>query len=255
VPYLPVCGGALGDEILGVMLFPLREDEPKRRAYIARRWCGFYPRYVEAKAGPLVPSSVHLSVMEAVAAAPLDKAEIEAREQQGIIAGELLKMIYMIARTNPKLATWRRAIKLISWHIEEVNAPKTPKSRASLLVARDRFFSVAHLWAAWCLRDRKFYCDPEAGYSFADDFQVFLAEAMALAQWATTFTPDRAKATTIIRPDKVDLWRVPPEWSPPSHREGWPRDGRVWVPLLPDIWMHRTNAASPAQRRRVRKPV
>jgi hypothetical protein len=83
------------------MLFP--EDELKRRAYVARRWMGFYPTYEEANLGEPVPRSVLLSIMKAAAAAdPIDQAELKARDYEGMIAGEQLKVLAAIAQSQSK---------------------------------------------------------------------------------------------------------------------------------------------------------
>src|SRR5438132_7348162 len=60
MPFLKLTAGEPWAETWGVMLFP--DDEPKRRAYIARLWAGFYPIFEEANVGEPVPRSVLLSI-------------------------------------------------------------------------------------------------------------------------------------------------------------------------------------------------
>jgi hypothetical protein len=58
MPLLNLISGEPWAETWAVMLFP--EDEPKRRAYIARLWAGFYPIFEEAsRATPLLIAHRH----------------------------------------------------------------------------------------------------------------------------------------------------------------------------------------------------
>ena len=59
-------------------------------------------------------------------------------------------------------------------------------SRSGLRKEMKRFRSVAHLWAAWSIRDGNFSTCPELGYDGWLDFQFFVAEAEILrdfGQW------------------------------------------------------------------------
>jgi hypothetical protein len=229
VPYLNIAAGEPWVETWGVMLFP--EDEIKRRTYIARLWAGFYPTDEEAKFGEPIPRSVLLSIMKAAVAAPIDEAEIKARYYEGMVAGEQLKVLVAIAQSQPKRASWNTASKLVE--------RQTGRSRAFLYRARSRYLPAAHLWAAYILRGQQFHGDNARGYTALDDVLVFVTEAMALLQWATSFKLDRKEAKPTLDRNKVDFWVAPPDWPPPTPNAQWPRDGRVRVPTLPEEWLRR----------------
>jgi hypothetical protein len=233
VPHLNITTGEPGAEIWGVMLFP--EDEGKRQAYIARLWERFYPTYETNQLGEPVPRSVLLWIMKAAGAVDrVDKAEIKARRWGGLLAGEQLKVLTAIAQSQPKRASWNAASKLVRG--------QTGISRAVLYEARGKFLPVIHLWAAYILRGQQFAGDPARGYTALDDIGVFVAEAMALLQWGTSFRLDRKGAEPALDRSKVDFWVPPPDWSPPAFKDGWPRDGRLAVPTLPEVWLRRVGA-------------
>src|SRR5690349_3430628 len=85
--------------------------------------------------------------------------------------------------------------------------------RTKLLQAKDRFLSVAHLWAARSIREGKCFQKPEVGYDASVDFQMFLAEAEILRHWGQTWRQPR---TTSEPPLSPNVWRVPDEWEPPA---------------------------------------
>jgi len=212
------------------MLFP--EDEGKRQAYVARLWERFYPTYETDQLGDLVPRPVLLSIMKAAAAVdPINKTEIKARYWQGMLAGEQLKVLAAIAQSLPKRASWNAASKLVSG--------QTGSSRGVLYGARSTLLPVIHLWAAYILRGQQFAGDPARGYTALDDIGVFVTEAMALLQWGISFKLDRKGAEPALDRSKVDFWVPPPDWSPPAFKAGWPRDGRLAVPRLPEVWLRR----------------
>ena len=208
MPYLNLTGGEPWAETWGVMLFP--DDEAKRRAFIAGLWLGFCPIYERAGAGEPMPRSVLISVMEAAAATAVEREEISDRRYKGLAAGDLLKVLLAIAQTEPKLASWNAAARLLQW--------QTRKSRAYLYETRRVFLPVIHLWAAYILRDQRLHADESREYRAIDDVQIFIAEAMALLQWGTRFKLGRKKAEPTLNRQKVDFWTPPPDWSPPIAR-------------------------------------
>jgi hypothetical protein len=100
-------------------------------------------------------------------------------------------------------------------------------ARTKLLEARDRFLSVAHLWAARAIREAKIGALPEVGKVADVDFQSFLAEAESLREWGQTWRAPRAKSTP---PLPSDAWRAPESWTPPGAPPGWPEE--VMLPKL-----------------------
>jgi len=230
VPYLNIRTDEPAVEIWAVILFP--DDERRRQAYVARLWERFYPVYEEAKLGEPVGRSVLLSIMRTAAAVDsIAKAEIGTRYWEGMLAGEQLKVLSAIAQSQPSRASWNAASKLV--------AGQTGSSRAVLYRARGKFLPVVHLWAAYILRGQQFAGDAARGYTALDDIGVFVTEAMALLQWGTSFKLDRKGAGPILDRGTVDFWVPPPDWSPPAFKAGWPRDGRLGVPTLPEVWLRR----------------
>ena len=156
------------------------------------------------------------------------------RHYKGLAAGEQLRWLFALAQTEPKLAAWNTAARLVEWQSE--------KSRAYLYDARRVFLPVIHLWAAFILRDRRFYGDESRGYTAIDDLHTFIAEAMALLQWGTRFKLARKKVKPTLNHQTVDFWTPPSDWSPPTPRPGWPRDGRLRPVTLEEKWVRRTRS-------------
>ena len=109
----------------------------------------------------------------------------------------------------------RRSRHFLLWPIPTPNSPPgamrsrlqrkgsgAPPRRAttSLYEARRRFWSVAHLWGAWSIREGQFVQHPEIGYNGRADFQSFLAEAEILRQWGQSWRPPRAKSEPPLPP-------------------------------------------------------
>src|SRR5262249_32044855 len=103
MPYLNLNQGEPWAETLAVMHFP--DDAAKRQAYLAKLWSGFYPAYEEAGAGELVPRSVFLSVMAAVAA-DVDRDEIADRRDKGLGARGQVKGLVAVGPTRPEPTSW-----------------------------------------------------------------------------------------------------------------------------------------------------
>jgi hypothetical protein len=227
MPYLNLTRGGTS----AVMHFP--DDAAKREVFIAKLWSGFYPIYEKTGGEPL-PRSVLLSVMETAVAIPLQRDELADRHYKGLAAGEQLRWLFALAQTKPKLAAWNTAARLVEW--------QSGKSRAYLYDARRVFLPVIHLWATFILRDRRFYGDESRGYTAIDDLHTFIAEAMALLQWGMQFKLPRETAEPPLNRQTVDFWTPPPDWSPPTPRPGWPRDGRLRPVTLEDKWVRRARS-------------
>src|SRR5262249_23259924 len=177
MPYLNLARGEPWAETWGVMLFP--DDEAARRAFIASLWLGFYPKYEKSGSGEPMPRSVLLSIMEAAAAMAIEPDEIATRLYKGFAAGEQLKVVFALAQTAPKRASWKSATQLVE--------RQTKRSRSYLYDARSAFLPVIHLWAAFIMRDQRCHADEACGYREIDDLYMFISESMALLQWSTRF--------------------------------------------------------------------
>jgi len=244
MPYLNLVRGEPWAETWGVMLFP--DDEIARRAFIATLWLGFCPKYETLRLGEPMPRSVLLSVMETAATMAIPPDEIATRQDKGLAAGEQLKVLFALAQTDPKRASWSAATRLIQW--------QTQRSRTYLYNARSTFLPVIHLWAAFILRDQRCHVDESCGYSAIDDLYMFISEAMALLQWSTEFRLCRKKAEPTLNRQTVTFWTPPPEWSPPLPRPGWPRDGRLRGICLEEDWVRRTRS-KPIRKKPVQSAV
>jgi hypothetical protein len=201
---------------LGVMLYPGTEeaDRPKARAYASQYLAEPIRRFHQA-GGTL--SYDALARIATESGQPL--TDLDARWWGGSATGEMFKTLFALANTDPGLASWSNAIK-----IAENTAARCSGSRTSLWNARRTFLSVAHLWGAWCIRERRFAEYPEVGYDGSADFQSFLAEAEILRHWGQTWRAPRAKSEPPLPPD---VWCIPENWEPPPRRPGWPNTGRI----------------------------
>jgi hypothetical protein len=132
MPFLKLTAGEPWAETWGVMLFP--DDEPKRRAYIARLWAGFYPIFEAAKIGEPVPRSVLLSIMRETAATPIDQGELRARYYRGMAAGEQLRVLAAIAQSQPEHASWNATTRLV----EQQTGGCRPEAIASTMSGASR---------------------------------------------------------------------------------------------------------------------
>jgi hypothetical protein len=233
MPYLDLLGADPAGETWGVMLFP--EDETKRRAFVAHHRLKICAAYQKGTAGPLLPRWFVNSVIDEAATGCIERAELHDRWFKGLVAGELLKSLFAIANTEPKHASWSGATRLVQ---------RGGWSKAYLYQARALFLSVIHLWAVFVWRGLH-EADESRGYRAIDDLHMFIAEAMAMLQWGTRFTPDRKKAAPFLNREEVAFWTPPPVWDPPMPAPGWPRDGRLPDARLHPDWIRRVRSAPP----------
>lgn len=218
MPFLPLDHLEPFAATLGVMLYPGEDEDSRRRAraYAAQFLAEPIRLFLEA-GGTLAPEQ--LAQIHADAGVPLD--DLEARWRDGLATGELYKVFLLLAKTDPSRASWESAAKLVRRCAVEHDVSA---SRSLLRDICRRYRSVAHLWAAWCIRGRTIRPDLDVGYEGWDDFCYFLAESEMLREWGRTWRPNRAKAKP---PLSGDAWRVPEGWAPPESQPGWPRRGGI----------------------------
>ena len=226
MPILPLSHPEPFAAVLGVMLHPLEEEQPKARAfasqYLADPLTAFHQR------GGELPYADLKRIVEG-AGQPL--TDLDKRWYQARATGQILKTYFGLCNTDPGLATLSNAIKIC----EQVAVEHGESgSRSNLHDCWSRYRSVAHLWGAWVLRDPRFMEKPEVGYDYATDFQAFLAESEGLRHWGETWTHSRAKAAP---PLKGDNWRVPEDWRSPQWKEEWPDRGKIAIYTIPDGYM------------------
>ena len=218
MPILPLDHPEFSFATLGVMLYPAT-DEPdtvKARAYAAQVLGGAFRRFRKEGGDPPLETLGRICLD---ADQPL--GDLAERWWGGRATGEVFKTLFLLANTDPSLASWKHAIQIV----EEIAKRNNVKGgRTKLLQAKDRFLSVAHLWAARAIREGKSFQRPEAGYDASVDFQMFLAEAEILRHWGQTWRQPRATSEPLLSPD---VWRVPDEWEPPARQPGWPKTGMI----------------------------
>jgi hypothetical protein len=222
MPLLPLNRPEPFSATLGVMLYP--DDPAKARAFAAQFLAKPYREFRAAG---------HRLSHEAVEQLLIDSGErlrdLGARWWQGTTAGELLKTLFALYNTRPALASLNNAVR-ISSAVARRSGAKC--SRTEILAAWRRYLRVAHLWAALCIRERKFSTDVQSGYDGSADFQSFLAEAETIRNWGQNWRQPRAKSKP---PLPAEVWRVPDGWQPPIPRHNWPRSvGQVPVLTIPD---------------------
>jgi hypothetical protein len=220
MPILPLDHPEPFAATLGLMLYPATDesDPPKARAYAAQLLLADpIRRYLDA-GHRLSQDTFERIAMDA----GYPVTDFTERWDGGLATGDLLKALYLLARDHPALASWGSAIKIYE---ESAKRRGVRGSRTSLLQQRDRFLSVAHLWAAWSFREGKFVTHPEVGYNGYADFQSFLAEAEFLRDFGHNWRPARSTGKPLLPPD---VWRVPEGWEPLTQEPGWPRPGRLF---------------------------
>jgi hypothetical protein len=116
--------------------------------------------------------------------------DLKAHWNGGLAIGDLFKTLYILAKDAPEFASWENAIRIYG-----AAAQRASIGRSRSLLQEDvrRFRSVAHLWAAWCIREGKFGTRPELEYDGWADFQFFLTEAEILRDFGQHWSPPREK--------------------------------------------------------------
>lgn len=209
---------------LGVMLYPgIDEESQKKARAFAAQFLAEPLRQFHAAGGVLAYED--LARIASDSGVPLD--DLQDRWRDGTATGEIFKGLFALANTDPSLASWGNATKLVG---KIVTNHEMSGSRSSLYTSRSLCISVAHLWGAWCIRGRRIDSDPAVGYEAWHDLQYFLAESEILRRWGQSWRSPRPRSEP---PLPVDVWRMPQGWAPPEHRAGWPLTGRVPVVTMP----------------------
>ena len=224
MPILPLDHPETFSATLGVMLYPATNaPETRKASAFAAQYLAKPVRSLHEAGGTLSYDVLAQIAMDA--GPPL--TDLKERWWGGRATGEALKTFFVLANTNPALASWNNAIKITQ---SIAKSFKVKGARTDLWKAKHRFLSVAHLWGAWSIREGRFERRPEVGYDWYADFQSFLTEAEILREWGQTWQPSRAKSEPPLPPD---LWRVPDNWEPPARQPGWPKTGMIPYITLP----------------------
>jgi hypothetical protein len=206
---------------LGVMLYPGTDELETRKAAAFQSYLMAEPIRQLTAAGYKLPQDTLLHLV-LHAGEPLE--DLKKRWWQGTATGELLKTVFALYHTNPALASWNNAVT-----IAERVAGRKKGARSMQWGARRRYLSVAHLWAAWCIREGQFKTCPEVGYDGYDDFQSFLTESEIIRHWAQSRLPARKNSTRLLPPD---LWHVGEDWHPLERKSGWPNTGQIPILMI-----------------------
>jgi hypothetical protein len=153
-------------------------------------------------------------------------ADLDERWWKGTATGQLLKVLLALYHTYPALASWNNAVTIAERVASRENAPG---SRTAQWGAKRQYLSVAHLWAAFCIR--RFETRLEVGYDGYADFQSFLAESEGIRHWGQTCLPARSNGRPHLPPD---VWHPDEGWQPLSRQPGWPDTGRIPPLKLPE---------------------
>jgi hypothetical protein len=218
MPILPLDHPEPFAATLGVMLYPGEDESDRRKARaFAAQYLAEPLRRLHQEGG-----SLRYEALLRIASDSGERLDdLDSRWFEATATGELFKLLFALFNTDPGLASWENAIKLAQPIAVKAEAAS---SRAKLQAARARFLSVAHLWGAWCIRERRFESRPDVGYDGWIDFQFFLAEAEILREWGQSWRATRDKSKPPLPPE---VWRVPESWSPPEPQPGWPPTGRI----------------------------
>jgi hypothetical protein len=205
MPILPLDHPEPFAATLGVMLYPgVDNDDPLKARAFASQWLATPIRRFEEAGHKISRDDLLRIAMDA--GQPLN--DLDERWWDGTATGEVFKTLCALFNTDPALATWNNAIKIAKLVAARAG---TSGSRSLLWEARRRFLSVAHLWAAWTIREAIF--DPRPGLGYAD-FQSFLAEAEILRDFGQTWRPARANSKPLL---PFNIWKVPENWKPAIH--------------------------------------
>ena len=185
MPILPVDYPEPFVAVLGTMLYPNEGEDAQRRA-VAAHYLAEPIRRLEAAGGVLAYDDLLRIAKDG--GTRLD--DLDQRWWDGTVIGELFKVLFALAIHNPERASWEYAARIV-----EASAAKAKVygSRTSIMEAKRRFLSVAHLWGAYSIRGRKWQERVDVDYSFGDDVESFLAEAEILRRWGQTWRAGAAR--------------------------------------------------------------
>jgi len=238
MPILPLDQPEPFAATLGVMLYPGTDDLEKRKAAAFQmHWLSKPIERLHADGRELSYSTL----LHLITKAGEELEDLDKRWWQATATGELLKTVFALYKTNPALASWNNAAKLATrLSARERRATRHPASRSEYWAARRRYLSVAHLWAAWCIREVNFETRPEIGYDGYADFGCFLVESEIIRVWGQSSRPSRESSSPFLPPE---LWYVGRDWRPLIRQPGWPDTGKIPVLTVPECLLAHLNPA------------
>jgi hypothetical protein len=203
MPILPLDVAVPPIAVLGVMLFPSCDDEAKREAFEASMLAPVLGEYA-TEGGELSDTGELLAwTLQRCGPHTVNRDDLADRWRGGTTIGELVKVMLWLTRRFPKDASWSKAVERL-----EAYAGRQPFSRTAIYGYKRRFGSVAHLWAAYCIRERQI-----------GDLQRFLTLSEGLRIWGQRWRRPAAKAEPIFDSEMwrpADIWRPPAGCEPPA---------------------------------------
>jgi hypothetical protein len=198
---------------LGIMLYPdLSEEEVgKAKTYASQFVAEPLRRAIKAGHRPRYETLIKIAT-----GGGADLDDVEKRFEQGLWVGDIYKAYYALAESHRGYASMENAMRIAD---RAAAASKSSGSRTGFFEAKKRYASVAHLWAAWSLRNGSFSTNSLADYGGFEDFLAFLKVSEIFRDWGQTWRPGHANA---VHPLPEDVWRVPESWLPGIEQVGWP---------------------------------
>lgn len=206
MPFLPLEYPEPFAATFGVMLYP-GEDE------LSRKYANSATATITSNAIRLAELAGHnpcqRTLLETHKLGIGSFPEASEHHRQGLLAGHLFVAHFALYNSDPKLASWNNAIKILS---DRSVHQGTANSRRVYYGIKMYYATVLHLWGAWVLRGRTLTSHGELNFEAYDDFQFFLFESECLRHWGQTWKPSRKDAKS---PLIDDVWRPPQCWVPP----------------------------------------
>jgi hypothetical protein len=174
---------------------------------------------------------------EAAQFAPWHQERLES-EYAGSQAGKVVTALLGLLIENRKTASLDQAVKAVAAYGAAQRARTAAEaagkralapaqkavSEASLRKSLGEFAPVLHLWGAWGIRGARLVAYPSAGYSYEDDFEMFLDESEAILEALKKWDGEKKTRSVYL---KADFFQVGEDWRPPVRRRGWPITGAV----------------------------
>lgn len=215
MPILPLNSLNPFAAIMGVMHYPGSEEQEQAKSLSALIAAKSVEAFVK-QGGNISPEEL----LRLAADRSVQIQDLEDRQWKGWVAGQLVKTLLGLKFTDERYATWENAIILV----QELGGTKVKGTRSTYKPALKQFSSVAHLWAAWYIRDCQWYQDEALGYDAVTDVHMWVAESEHIRRWATTWSHSREKSKP---PLSGEFWTPPIDWTPPTRQPGWPRTGGI----------------------------
>jgi hypothetical protein len=203
--------------MVGTMLFP---NEPTKADTFAAHHLTKGPLQASVGTGHMLSGLQQIALFNAIGRG-IASREIEMQELHGQRVGDVVKALWGLICSCPKIASWETAILMVE---NGSVAAGGQISRATLRAALSDMRRVLHLWGALALRDYQILADPNVGYDVLDDLSAFMTEAMTLLQHLCTWRDGRKKSDTLLADDALGPW---PGWEPHQPRPEWPKTGGI----------------------------